>query len=49
VTSIEMPVELREPVRQELLKIYMPMLMQAQAQAQKANAGGVVNVADTTE
>lgn len=46
-TSIEMPVELREPVKQELLKIYMPLLMESQAQ--KAKTGGVVDVTNTTE
>jgi hypothetical protein len=45
VISIEMPIELREPVKQELLKIYMPMLMKAS----QAKAGGVVDVANTTE
>jgi len=48
VTSIEMPIELREPVKEELLKIYMPMLMKAQAQSQ-VKQGGAVNVSDATE
>ena len=47
VASIEMPVELHEPVKQELLKIYMPMLLEAQKQAQQNQKGGVANVAST--
>jgi hypothetical protein len=48
--SIEMPDELIGLVKDELLKIYLPLILNAQAQAKaQATQGGVVNVADTTE
>lgn len=44
VTSIEMPQELIEPVKQELLKIYMPLL----TQATQSKTGGVENATTAT-